>query len=316
MNEEILYKDWMAVWLRNRAGYVKEATLANYATAAATHIIPALGELPLCELTEACLQRTAAAWMQNGRRDGRGGLSERTVRNLVMLVKLTLKAAAKEGFIPMQQYDILYPKTENEVKCKVLTKEQQLLLTQHVYLNLNCRNAGILFCLHTGVRIGELCGLRWGDIDMENRTVNICRTVQRIFVRDAQGCGETRVIVTEPKTKNSRRTIPLSTAIYPVLRKIQQKNPAAYLLTGTEQHTEPRTYRDYYDRLLTMLGLEHVNFHGLRHTFATRLIESGADCKTVSELLGHASVNTTLNLYVHPQMEQKRRTVELLNGCL
>ncbi len=316
MKCEILYKEWVMEWLGRKRGYVKAATHANYTTAVMTHLIPALGELPVCELTEQRLQAAASAWLTDGRRDGRGGLSERTVKNLVMLVKLTMKAAAKEGYVGMQHFDILYPRKTDMSECRVLTKEQQLLLTQHIYLNLSCRNAGILFCLHTGLRIGELCGLRWGDIDMENRTVIVSRTVQRIFERDAEGHGETRLIVTEPKTKHSRRTIPLSSAIYPVLRKLRQDDPAVYLLTGTQHHTEPRTYREYYDKLLMELGLEHVNFHGLRHTFATRLIESGADYKTVSELLGHASVNTTLNLYVHPQMEQKRRAVELLNGCL
>ena len=101
----------------------------------------------------------------------------------------------------------------------------------------------------------------------------------------------------------------------PVLRRMQPENAECYLLTGKLTPTEPRTYREYYDRLLEKLGLPHVNFHGLRHTFATRLIENGADYKTVSELLGHASVNITLNLYVHPQMEQKRKAVELMN-CL
>lgn len=314
MNSETLYKDWIAHWLECRRGYVKEATHANYTTAAVTHIIPTLGGLTLGELTEARLQEAVCSWLECGRQDGTGGLSECTVRSLVMLVKLTLKAAAKAGCIPVRQFDILYPKSADAAKCRVLTKEQQITLTQHVYLNLDCRSLGILFCLHTGVRIGELCGLRWGDIDMESRTVQISRTVQRIFVRDAQGAGGTRLIITEPKTKHSRRTIPLSSGIYPVLCKLRQSDPAAYLLTGTAHHTEPRTYREYYDRVLDKLGLAHVNFHGLRHTFATRLIESGADYKTVSELLGHASVNTTLNLYVHPQMEQKRRAVEMLNG--
>ncbi len=316
METEILYKEWLTEWLQNRRGYVKEATLANYETAVATHISPTLGELKLAEVTEQCLQRTAVDWLHRGRRDGRGGLSECTVRNLIMIVKLTLKSAAKAGYIPFRQYDILYPRTEQEKKCKVFSREEQLMLTQHIYLNLSYKNAGILFCLHTGLRIGELCGLRWGDIDMEHRTVSVSRTVQRIFVRNAQGQGETKVIITEPKTRNSKRTVPLSSTIYPILKKIHPKNPSAYVLTGTEHYTEPRTYREYYDRLLVQLGIGHINFHGLRHTFATRLIESGADYKTVSELLGHASVNTTLNLYVHPQMEQKRRAVELLNGIL
>lgn len=316
MNTHILYKEWLKEWQKRKRGYVKESTLANYVTAIDTHIVPLLGDMPLEAVTEHRLQDAVLFWLREGRRDGQGGLSERTVKNLVTIVKLTLKAAAKEGYLPLCRYEIQYPRAAGRNTLCVLDEKQQLTLSRYVYQHPTTRNVGILFCLHTGVRIGELCGLRWGDIDMEKRTVCVQRTVQRIFLRDEQGHGETRVLITEPKTAHSSRTLPLSSGIYPVMLQIRQSNPSAYLLTGTEHYTEPRTYREYYNRLLLQLGMDPVHFHGLRHTFATRLIENGADYKTVSELLGHASVNTTLNLYVHPQMEQKRRAVELLCGLV
>ena len=311
----ITYKQWLGQWLENREGLVKEATIASYAASIENHILPALGAMPLTDITESRLQATALLWLEEGRCDGNGGLSERTVRGMVALVKLSLKAAAKAGYVPPQSYDIQFPPPQQVARLQVFGKQEQAVLMQHIYMNLTPKNLGILLCMYTGLRIGELCALRWEDIDMENKLVTVSRTMQRIYRRDENGEGHTKLLITTPKTRNSVRSVPLSSLIYPVLRRMHPGNDTYYLLTGKTTHTEPRTYRDYYNRLLERLGLPHVNFHGLRHTFATRLIENGADYKTVSELLGHASVNITLNLYVHPQMEQKRKAVELIN-CL
>lgn len=315
MHKELTYAEWLKNWINNKEIYVKEATAANYLQSLERHIIPMLGQLTLSELTEQKLQEAALLWLEKGRCDGNGGLSERTVRSMVMLVKHSLKAAAKEGYIPDRHYDILFPPNPQIQKLKVLSRTEQALLTQHVYLNLTPKNLGLLFCLHTGLRIGELCALQWGDIDLENKTVSVCRTIQRIYRRAPEG-GSTRLVITTPKTAHSVRVVPISTLLFPILKKMHPGDGQAYLLTGDTNPTEPRTYRDYYNRLRNKLGISDVTFHGLRHTFATRLIESGADYKTVSELLGHATVNITLNLYVHPQMEQKRKAVELIGCCL
>lgn len=313
--QSFTYGQWLALWLDRREEFIKEATIATYAAAVENHILPRLGSLPLSDITEQHIQTAALDWLQTGRCDGAGGLSERTVRGMVTLIKLSLKAAAKEGYLPPHQYDICFPPSKTSQRIQVLGKNAQAVLMQHSYLNMNSKNLGLIFCLYTGLRIGELCALRWSDIDLENRTVSVSRTMQRIYRRGENGTGYTKLLITTPKTRNSVRTVPLSSLLMPVLRRMDPHDGDCYLLTGTHHHTEPRTYRDYYNRLLQRLGLEHVNFHGLRHTFATRLIENGADYKTVSELLGHASVNITLNLYVHPQMEQKRKAVELIN-CL
>lgn len=315
MHKDVTYAEWLNYWIDKKEIFVKEATAASYLQNLERHVIPTLGQLRLSELNEQKLQEAALLWLECGRCDGKGGLSERTVRSIVMLVRHSLRAAAKEGYIPDRHYDIRFPPNPEVQKLKVLSPTEQALLTQHVYLNLTPKNLGLLLCLHTGLRIGELCGLQWGDIDFENRTVSVSRTLQRIYRRTPEG-GTTRLIITTPKTLHSVRTVPVSTLLYPILKRMYPGDPRAYLLTGTSEPTEPRTYRDYFNRLRDKLGISAITFHGLRHTFATRLIENGADYKTVSELLGHASVNITLNLYVHPQMEQKRKAVELLNCCL
>jgi integrase len=316
MNPKILYKEWLEQWLQDKREFVKEATYANYSTAIVNQIIPTLGDYHLSELTEKKLQETALYWLDQGRMDKGGGLSDKTVKDLIMIVKLSLRAAAKAKLMTQRSTEILFPKAEKTDKLKVFSKDDQLKLTQMVYLNLTPKNAGVLFCLHTGVRIGELCAVQWKDIDLERKTVTISKTVQRIYIKDFDGTSQSKLLITTPKTKASFREIPLSSALYPVLKKMNPMNPELYLLTGTEKFTEPRTFRGFYDRLLRRMDIEHINFHGLRHTFATRLIEGGADYKTVSELLGHASVNMTLNLYVHPQMEQKRKAVEIITDFL
>ena len=311
--ETITYRPWLNAWLPTKGEYIKESTLANYQHAVSNHILPALGDIPLADITEEKLQETVLFWLKEGRCDGQGGLSERTVRGMIMFIKLSLRSAAKAGYISRKDFDILFPTQNPTEQIQTLSKQEQVILTQYIYLHLTPKNLGILFCMHTGLRIGELCAMQWKDINLESRTITVSKTLQRIFMQDASGKTSTKITITPPKTRNSVRVIPISSLLYPVLKHVQPKNPDIYLLTGKTTWTEPRTYRDYYNRLLKKLEIPHVNFHGLRHTFATRLIENGADYKTVSELLGHASVNTTMNLYVHPQMEQKRKAVELLN---
>ena len=306
------YEKWLTTWIRNRAYYIKEATVALYEELAVRYILPELGQIPLAAITEHHLQAAAAGWLAHGRLDG-SGLSPRTVRTLVMLVRASLRDAARDGLTSCAPAEIRFPVHPEPQKRKVLTTTEQALLMQHIYLHLTPKNLGLLFCMQTGLRIGELCALRWGDLDLAERTVHVERTLQRLYDPAA---GTTRLAETSPKTLHSVRTVPLSTLLVPVLRRMDPGDPACYLLTGKHTPTEPRTYREYYNRLRDKLGLSLVTFHGLRHTFATRLIENGADYKTVSELLGHASVSVTLNLYVHPQMEQKRRAVELLSGCI
>lgn len=310
MNENMVFGDWLDVWLENRRVYVKEATLACYAVAVRNHVKPLLGSLTLSEITEHSVQDAVLHWMRQGRCDNWGGLSERTVRGLLMIVQSSLKDAAKSGLIVPVPMDIRFPKQSQTEKIQVFSKEEQMLLMQYIYMNLTPRNAGILLCMQTGLRIGEICALQWEDIDLQNRLLTVRKTLQRITEADG-----TRIVITTPKTRSSERSIPISSYLYPVLERLYSDNPKTYFLTGTEKPTEPRTYREFFNRVQKKLGISQKRFHCLRHTFATRLIENGADYKTVSELLGHASITTTMNLYVHPQMEQKRQAIEKIGIC-
>ena len=170
---------------------------------------------------------------------------------------------------------------------------------------------GILLTLHTGIRNGELCGLRWGDFNFRSSTVQIKRTVERIADLDPLTSRKTKVVISEPKTDTSRREIPLpkTLSLYLMARRGED---GSYLLTGTDTPSEPHSLYIRYERFLKRNKFEKYTFHALRHTFATRGIESGFDVKSLSEILGHSDVTTTLRCYVHPSMEQKRRQMENL----
>jgi integrase len=168
----------------------------------------------------------------------------------------------------------------------------------------------VYICLCSGMRIGEVCALTWDDVDTDNGTIHVRRTIQRIYNID-EGLRKTELILDAPKTKNSIREIPMSKDLLRMLKPIKKiVNGSFFVLTNDAKPTEPRTYRTYYKNLMKELGIPALKFHGLRHSFATRCIESKCDYKTVSVLLGHSNISTTLNLYVHPNFEQKKKAID------
>jgi integrase len=312
MNGEMLYKDWLAEWLSDKKGYVKEATYANYSVEVVNHIIPKLGDYALCDLTEDRIQETVLYWLASGRLDGKGGLSEKTVHDLLMIIKLSIKAANRKYGCSLAFPDIRFPKSIRLKRLSVLSLKDQKTLTQLALSQVDAKSIGMLIALYTGVRIGELCALQWKDIDLEHRSMSITKTIQRIFTKNLDKTSSSKVSIASPKTRASVREVPLVAPLIPLLQRIRLRDPDAYILSGTSTYLEPRAYRNYFKHILKSAHIQHIPFHGLRHSFATQLIAEGADAKTVSDLLGHASIATTLNLYVHPNMEQKRKCVELL----
>lgn len=181
---------------------------------------------------------------------------------------------------------------------------------EHLRNNFTFKNLGIFICLSTGMRIGEICGLRWCDVDTVEGVIKVRHTLQRIYIIE----GETRhieLLLDTPKTANSVRDIPMSSELLKMLKSLNKVvNENYYVISNDIKPIEPRTYRNYYKKLCKQLDIPELKFHGLRHSFATRCIESKADYKTVSVLLGHSNISTTLNLYVHPNKEQKKKTID------
>lgn len=179
-------------------------------------------------------------------------------------------------------------------------------LESYLLHNQNNTNISVLLCLFTGLRVGELCGLKWSDIDFQNGTVSVCRTVQRINKH-----GKSEVAIGSPKSKSSVRIVPIPDFLLAIL-KAKRKGDDFYIITGTSKPTEPRTMQNRFKSILKTCGIRNVNFHLLRHTYATICIENGFDPKTLSELLGHADASITLNRYVHSSMQMKKNYVSRL----
>ena len=308
----MLYSNWIVKWLQRKEQLVKESTFAAYSNIVVNHLLPKFGEMKLEHITEEIIQDYVFDLLKYGRLDGSGGLGERASKDIVIVLKNTLRDAMRAKLIKTTVFEIRFPSYNSQSKIKVLSPTEQKQLCNAIDLNLTTKSAGILLSLHTGMRIGEVCALRWMDVDMEDRMIHVNHTLQRVYKKDLSGTGKSKLLLSTPKTKTSRRSIPISKSLYTVMKGLSPSSPNMFFLSGSEKIIEVRTFRTFFETFLMKNGFEKFNFHILRHTFATRCIEAGADCKTVSELLRHATVNMTLNLYVHPRLEQKRNCVELI----
>lgn len=309
-NKKILYKDWIYTWLLEKKDYIKESTYANYSNNIFNHIIPKLGNYYLNELNHKVIQDFLLELSKNGRKDNNGGLAEKTIKDITIIIKGSIKKGINEDKIKHIELTFNYPKDNKENKLYVLTKREQNKITNYVLENINSRNIGLLISLYSGIRIGELCALKWEDVDFKKNCLTINKTIQRVYIKD-KNKNISKVIITTPKTKNANREIPINKEFLEILKKVKS-DKQHYILTGNEKYIEPRTYRKYFNKVLDELKIKHFNFHSLRHTFATNCISLGVDYKTVSELLGHANVNITLNLYVHPRYSQKKKCIDLV----
>lgn len=309
-NKKILYKDWIYTWLLEKKDYIKESTYANYSNNIFNHIIPKLGNYYLNELNHKVIQDFLLELSKNGRKDNNGGLAEKTIKDITIIIKGSIKKGINEDKIKHIELTFNYPKDNKENKLYVLTKREQNKITNYVLENINSRNIGLLISLYSGIRIGELCALKWEDVDFKKNCLTINKTIQRVYIKD-KNKNISKVIITTPKTKNANREIPINKDFLEILKKVKS-DKKHYILTANEKYIEPRTYRKYFNKVLDELKIKHFNFHSLRHTFATNCISLGVDYKTVSELLGHANVNITLNLYVHPRYSQKKKCIDLV----
>lgn len=312
--KKVLYGDWLWYWMNIKKNYIKESTYSNYSNIISNHIMPELGQIKISNLSNKIIQDYLITKYKNGRLDGKGGLSNKTIRDIIAVIKSSLKYAIKEEVIDNINLDFIYPKISSKEKIYTLSKEDQNKLTSYIKANPNIKNLGILLALYSGIRIGELCALRWEDIDFKNNILHINKTLQRIYIKDDKE-KISKIIITTPKTHNAEREIPISKCFANILK--EYKNEAnTYILSCSDKWIEPRTFRRYFNRISKKANINSINFHGLRHTFATNCIKLGIDYKTVSELLGHANVNITLNLYVHPQMSQKKKCIDLISKDL
>ena len=288
-------------WLSEKKHYVKKSTHAAYSLLIDKHLTPAFGDMR--EITEQLVQNFVFQKLSQG-------LGQKYVKDMLIVLKMIIRHAVKKKYIPHVAMDIKFPPERTRKELGVLTKSQHRQILSYVKSHFSFMNLGIYICLCTGLRIGEICALQWDDIDTSRGVLKVSRTIQRIYISSGRK-HYSEIVIGTPKSRNSMREIPIARELLKTLKPLKRIiGGDCYVLTSTCKPIEPRTYRNYYNKLIRKLGIPHLKFHGLRHSFATRCIEGKCDYKTVSVLLGHSNISTTLNLYVHPNMEQKQKCVE------
>ena len=237
-------------------------------------------------------------------------LSPKTVTDIIIVLKSILRYIEQKYNIHYNLDLICTPK-KKVCEVKVLKKDEVEKIEQFCIDSFNPKYIGILVCLNTGLRIGEICALTWKDIDLEEKLITVNKTVQRVY----KGKNNTEVQIDEPKTYHSIRKIPISNKLLRVLgnlKKAKNFNEDLYFLTGTNKFIEPRCYYYIFKNCLQLCNIPNYNFHVLRHTFATNCIKIGMDAKSLSEILGHSNVSITLNRYVHSSYSIQKEFLDKL----
>lgn len=295
-----------ALWKKEHFEYVKASTVAAYELILRNHVIPLFGNEE--NIDEGMVQDFVRKKLD-------AGLSVKSINDAVIVIKMILKFGAKRHWCEAPiDWKIRYPsRTEESKRLPCWNVHYQKKMIDYLKEHFDFRALGVLITMETGMRIGEVAGLRWSDFDLENKVLYVNRTVERIYEFDETGKGKTRLFIGDTKTISSNREIPLSRDLLFFIRPLLKICvPDYYVTSNSPRPCEPRTYRNYYRGLCKKAGVPYIKFHGLRHTFATRLIDAKCDIKTVSALLGHANITTTLNIYVHPDREQKKNAINAM----
>lgn len=288
VNQNENFKDSLILWLENKIS-IKESSYTNYYSIIYNKIIPFFKNVKLKSINE----KNVIAFIKTLQSQK---LGSKRIKDILLVLKQFLKS--QNIFIKFE--------TPKVTKKKIVTlnnKELSLIESKALQSN-DIKIFAILVVLFTGLRIGELCALKWEDIDLENKIIHITKTLIRVKNKNPNSLNKTKIIIDVPKTENSIRDIPINITILPYLKKFQKEDDC-YFLTGNKSFITTKKYYLFYLKYLQSLNISKKSFHILRHTFATRCLLCGMDIKTLSEILGHSSVKTTLDLYVHIKEEEK-----------
>jgi len=308
----MMYNNWLKEWLQN---YIKPSTkkrtFNQYSKIIKIHILPYLGDFKLEELTPLIIQKFITKLSINGNKCTGKGLSASYIRMIVSIIKNSLKAAHLISYLPNYTLDkVNYPKIiEKKIECFTINEQKKIEFAAKT--TKKDKYLGIILCLYTGLRIGELLALTWNDIDFEKNILIISKTCY-----DSSEEGTRIRNINIPKTKNSIREIPLPTKILEMLKEMKKKSKCEFVIAEGEKFVFMRSYQRTFELLLKKLKIPHKGFHSLRHTFATRALECGMDVKTLSEILGHKNPTITLNRYVHSLWEHKKEMMNKLSMLL
>lgn len=306
------YDEWLHEWLNN---YIKPTakgkTYTRYYEIVENHLIPRLGKYALEEITPHVLQTQITTFLECGNIKTGGGLSAGSVNLIITVIQDSLQTAYRLGYVDFYVGDkIMRPKIqEQSIACFSVSEQKKI--EQFVLNDKRPKMFGIILCLYTGVRIGELLALEWSDVDFAKGEIYVCKTCY-----DSKNLSGYYRAVNAPKTSSSNRIIPLPKRIIPLLREIKKNSRSQYVIASGDKVISIRSYQRSYELMIKKLDIPYRSFHSLRHTFATRALECGMDVKTLSEILGHKSATVTLNRYAHSLMEHKRAMMDKVGKLL
>ena len=305
---KMLLRDWLRQWLeREVLGSVKDSSYQTYLRQIQVHLIPKLGCFELSQITPAVICEFVA-------QSEAEGLAHSTVKGVFRLLNAALRCARETGLIPLNPCRKIKIHSREAVDQRVLSRSEQEKLRN---VSMTQGNLPTLLSLYTGMRLGEICALKWSDIDWEKKTITVRRTVQRIARAESGTGSRTMLMIGSPKSRRSHRALPLPEFLFVLLKKAFSAADRAerFIFGKADRAAEPRTIQRRFQRMMRVLGLAGVHFHTLRHSFATRLMELGIDIQTISTLLGHQSAKTTLDFYGHSLSEQQIRAASMLAAC-
>ncbi len=333
LEPETVSKDTMKVWLEKWlqvyvAKNVKVSTRVSYEGIVKNQLIPQIGHIKLAELKKTDIENMYDYLLENGRSDGKGGLSVKTVENIRVCLHKALQTAFENEYITKNPADIAkIPKVKGykQKEIEILTRQEQKSLM--AVCDYSLYGMAVITALSTGVRLSELLGIMWKDIDFDKKSLSISRQVNRLHDYSADAEQKTRLgIQDSTKTQTSTRVIGISDELLNRLSEykwLQDENKLKWgkayqdkgLVFAREDgyFIDPSTFRDKYKKLLDKAGLQSYTFHALRHTFATRALEAGVAIKVVSKILGHATVQITMDTYMHVLPELERDAMNIIS---
>ena len=305
-----MFDEILKMWMERNCVKLKASTIYRYEYLIQTHIAPSLGKKYVNQITGQELAVFLSQKSQHGRLDGNGGLSSAYVRSIMLIIHSAMDYAAELGYIPQVRISLPSPHCPDKQQF-ALTSRQQRLLEEALTDDTNPTEIGVWLALYSGLRLGEICALKWEDVDLEQRVIHIRHTVTR--VPDGSGRpGATQNRIGSPKSTASYRIIPICSKLESLLKSCREASSSDYVIPNGSTFLSPRTFTYRFHRLAERAGLPDIHFHILRHTFATQCIAAGVDIKSLSEILGHKTPSVTLSIYVHSTMDQKRREIEKL----
>lgn len=306
---EIVFADYCNKWLVANSTRLKASSCAKYKSDIENHIKPFFGDRFPHEITSEKVDDFTRILLHEKK------LSAKTTRDILAIFHSIFTYVKKRTEQRLQEPEIIYPQKYRKVT-RVLSKREEEELIHFLADEMDLCKFGVYLALRTGLRIGEVCALRWRDISMNAYTITISHTVQRIRYMKGKDGAKTGVVVGAPKSDSSCRTIPLMPDVAALCIRFCQSDPETFVLTGTGRCMEPRKLQRRLKAYMEACGIEKVHFHTLRHTFATRCVEVGFDVKTLSEILGHSNISITLNQYVHPNLDLKRENMSRLKTMI